>query len=489
MLDLASKSSMRKLSVLLYAVILIEGFVVLASELLAIRLLVSFVGSDTATISIIISAVLMPLAFGYNKGGQVYHQKYAAGKIASIRRLLLNNLAISAIILAFGLSMVFLEFFFLFLHEMGIESRIVKTAIYSVLFLSYPVFLLGQTTPLISNYFSSEILSKITGRMLFFSTVGSFSGAVISSLFLMHTIGVHNTVILNISLLLILSLLLSRKLLNNQMLVVYVAFGLTVLLNGSFMMNKLGIVLNDSYHTILIKTDKDDPETRTLIMNRTPMSKITPNEDAMYSYYRYIENHVIKTMPKDPENPKDILVVGAGGFTIGRTDKVNQYYYVDINSHLQETVEEHFLKDDLAPNQHYIVEPARAFLAHNTRKYDLVILDVVSNPNDIPFQLITHEYLQSVKDILKPHSVLIANMLISPDFDNDWSIKFDNTFRSVFNNYNRHSNTDFDPWRNIKSADGKKSNIVRNVMYTYYTDINASNKIYTDNINGFFLDR
>ena len=54
----------------LFFVIFLEGFVVLSLELLAIRLTIPFVGSGTDTISIIIAAVLLPLAFGYYRGGQ-----------------------------------------------------------------------------------------------------------------------------------------------------------------------------------------------------------------------------------------------------------------------------------------------------------------------------------------------------------------------------------------------------------------------------------
>lgn len=66
---------------LLFLVILIEGYVVLATELLAIRTLIPFIGSGTETISIIISAVLLPLAFGYHVGGNAFKKTYAKAKV------------------------------------------------------------------------------------------------------------------------------------------------------------------------------------------------------------------------------------------------------------------------------------------------------------------------------------------------------------------------------------------------------------------------
>jgi len=58
----------RKL-VLLFFIIFLEGYIVLSAELLAIRQTLPFVGSGTDTVSIIIAAVLMPLAFGSILGG------------------------------------------------------------------------------------------------------------------------------------------------------------------------------------------------------------------------------------------------------------------------------------------------------------------------------------------------------------------------------------------------------------------------------------
>ena len=63
------KGAGNRMSNSLFAVILLEGFVVLAFELLAIRQLIPFVGSSTDVVAIVIGAVLMPLSFGYYSGG------------------------------------------------------------------------------------------------------------------------------------------------------------------------------------------------------------------------------------------------------------------------------------------------------------------------------------------------------------------------------------------------------------------------------------
>jgi len=163
-----------KRTLLLFAVIIIEGYVVLATELLAIRQTIAYVGSGTDTVSIIIAAVLMPLAFGYFRGG-LFKPFYWRGRLIGIREKLILNIMISMAILIIGMSYISMNIFFHALIEMGYKHRLFLTALYAGIFLVTPVYLLGQTIPLVSNYFSKEKLSRITGRILFFSTIGSWA--------------------------------------------------------------------------------------------------------------------------------------------------------------------------------------------------------------------------------------------------------------------------------------------------------------------------
>ena len=247
---------------LLFIVILIEGYVVLASELLAIRQLIPFVGSGTETVSIIISAVLLPLAVGYHVGGRAFKQHYIKSsasnrKYASVRQLLMKNILSSVAILFLGLSYIFIEIFFGVLEYAGIHNRLMQTALYSLLFLVFPVFLLGQTVPLISHYFPRRRLSEITGKMLFFSTTGSFLGSVFSTIVLMTTIGVHNTVIVTLGLLCFLALILARRVLSFETIFVVIAFIAIYAVNNNHTMSTLGIVSNNAYNMVSI-TEEDD---------------------------------------------------------------------------------------------------------------------------------------------------------------------------------------------------------------------------------------
>ena len=119
---------------MLFVVILIEGYVVLSTELLAIRQTITYTGSGTDTVSIIIAAVLMPLAFGYQHGGRFRpHRK--RGKLVSVRKKLILNLVLAALVLVPGMSWIFMEYFFkTLLPDMGITHRLFQISVYSAIF-------------------------------------------------------------------------------------------------------------------------------------------------------------------------------------------------------------------------------------------------------------------------------------------------------------------------------------------------------------------
>lgn len=462
------------LNILFYSIILAEGYVVLSTELLAIRLLLPFVGNSTETLSIIIAAVLMPLAVGYYIGGQ-YKLRKKHPRYQSIRLKLIHNLIVAALILTIGLSYFLLELFFLGLESAGIHNRIIQTFIYSALFIVYPVFLLGQTVPLISHFFARQHVSEATGRMLFFSTVGSFLGSIISTLVLMSTIGVHYTVLLNIFILVLLVIVLNKGFCNRRVLYMGLIATVAMILNNHLIMKQAQIVENNNYSTIQIWPVKDEKDTRILSINRSYSSKYSPSFSKMFSYIQYIEQQFIRSLGPD----KSILIMGAGGFTLGLNDTQHHYTFVDIDASLKRVSETYLLKRKLGRNKKFIVMPARAFLRHTAKQYDLIVLDAYSNIMSIPPQLITQEFFRSVKKALSPQGVMVFNAIVSPNFSDRYTVKLDNTLHSVFPNLNRHIVGTYHTWQ-------KTSN--RNVVYSYFNDRQASG-LYTDDHNTYFLDR
>jgi len=472
---------------LLFLIILFEGYVVLACELLAIRQLIPFVGSGTETVSIIISAVLLPLAIGYHAGGNAFKKAYQNAKAKgrqpkSIRKLLLKNILTALFIFTVGLSYVFMEAFFQVISAAGLHNRLAQTALYSLIFLVFPVFLLGQTVPLVSNYFSRARLSEITGKMLFFSTAGSFLGSVFSTIVLMMIVGVHNTVIVTLALLYVLIGLLVRRWYAYEVWAGGVAMLLLISLNNGSAMASLGIVSNNAYNLVSIHENKEEGS-RLMIANRSASSKLALKPEQQFKYVRFIERYFLEPLNAGGP-PRDILIIGAGGFTMGLNDKHNRYTYVDIDKALKDVSVKHFLKQELSDNKTFVAASARAFVHGSDKLYDLIVLDAYTNVFSIPMECTTREFLQDVKKLLKKDGIVLANVISNPNLADKFSQRYNNTFASVFPSYTRQIVGNFEAWASPQQVQNT------NVIYIYHHGELADDRtVYTDDMNTFSIDR
>lgn len=477
---------------LLFLIIFIEGYVVLACELLAIRQLIPFVGSGTEIIAIIISAVLLPLAVGYHQGGLAWrrqwrHARRRGRKPLSVRALLLKNVVSALCVLTLGLSYLFMEIFFSLMAVLDITHRLPQAAIYCTLFLVMPVFLLGQTVPLISHYFSHKRLSEITGKMLFFSTAGSFLGSVFSTIVLMMTIGVHATAIVTLSLLIVLIFLLARRLWAYETFLALCILALLLAVNGPSAMRDFHIVSDNAYNTVRI-TDIPEEEARILNINRSASSKISKDGKHDFPYLQYIRSNFIEPISGPEGAPRDILVIGAGGFTIGLHDTKNRYTFVDIDPDLKRTVEEHFLPAPLTPNKQFVAMSARAFVRSHTDRYDLIVIDAYTNIHSIPMECTTREFLLDVKKLLKENGVVVANIIASAALRDTFSVRYHNTFTSVFPAYIRQVLEEYAPWPGVLLK--KQRPAVNNVLYIYFHQPLVEDRtVYTDDKNTYSIDR
>lgn len=462
----------RKL-LLLFFIIFLEGYVVLSAELLAIRQTLPFVGSGTDTVSIIIAAILMPLAFGYYAGGQ-YRGR--------IRHKLVRNLLIAGAFLTIGLSYLVLTSFFGALTEgLGWKNRLLLTTLYGLLFIITPVYLLGQTVPLVSNYFRRAHLPHAAGKILFYSTIGSFLGAILTTLFLMNTIGVSGTVTVTIACIAVLIILLSKLRICRSAAAAVFLFLLAAALNSPQALETVGVISNNAYNTAQMEAYGD---TLYLRLNRSYASAIYPDkpEYPVYEYVRYIESQYIRYF-KHTNMKGKILVLGAGGFTIGLGDTWNDYVFVDIDSDLKELAEKQFLKRKLDKNKIFEAVPARGYLNQTKEHFDLIVVDVFHGLNNAPEHLLTREFFLQVRNRLTPRGIVIVNQLGSPLGEDDYARGIDNTIRSIFPHANRIPLYNFNPWRTVPSDD-------KNVLYIAQNLAPGGHEnIYTDNLNRAAFDK
>jgi predicted membrane-bound spermidine synthase len=470
-------SQSRKLFYFLMTVIFLEGYIVLSSEILSIRQITSFVGNGADTISIIIAAVLMPLAFGYYVGGKFKIKLKDNGNITSVRKKLIANIFYAQLFLFPALSFIGIELFFSMLYSFHVTNRQLLASIYSIFLIATPVFLLGQTVPLISNYFSTEKLSLITGKILFVSTTGSFLGSIFTTMVVMHYWGANNAVNLVFMMLSILLIILSKKKSEKE----YIAITLAVImifLNSTYMLEKFGIVANYTYNTVsVVDTEKG----KIFSLNKS-MSSFLGNDGGKFPYIEYVERTYINPIEHDGLAPKKILIVGAAGFTIGLTDHYNDYTFVDIDPDIKKIAEEKFLKQKLSDNKKFIGQDIISYISTNQDKYDLIFLDAYTGIKSMPEHMITYEFFQKIKLSLNPNGILLANFVASPHFHDTFSQRLDATFVKAFPHFGRQILAkNYNPWTESEGD-------ITNIIYSYRLK-NDDMSIYTNNKNSSAFDK
>jgi len=470
---------------ILFLIVFIEGFAVLASELLAIRQIIPYTGSGTDTVSIIIAAVLLPLAVGNFMGGRFKPNRNGRFFERSVRHKLISNIIIAMMFLVLGLSFPVMKTFFATLFEMDIVNRYVLNSAYALIFLIVPIYLLGQTLPLICHYFSREDIQSTTGKILFASTTGSFMGSVFCTMVLMAFVGVHYTVVIVITALAFLAILLSKK---NMIRPVAVAAAIALValgLNNTYLLKGEGVVANNEYHMVQILADPDEPNTKTMLLNGNFSARYTEVEQKRFRYERFIDTVFLKPVRLSDDEPKDILIIGAGGFVLGLKDKHNNITYIDIDGDLKDITEEQFLNQRLTENKTFEAQPARAYLTkaiQDGKKFDMIIIDVAQGNFTIPEHLITQNFYRQIYNALDDNGIMVANTITSPNFADIFSIKLDNTIRSVFPNVNRQVLTPYNGWADDPS-------VFSNMIYMAWKRPALSDEIYTDDKNPNFYDK
>ncbi len=470
----------------LLLIVFCEGYVVLSAELLAIRQLIPFVGSGTETVSIIIGTTLLMLAIGYYYGGQKTIKDHG-----SLRVLLLRNAVIALGFFSIGLSYAFLELFFAGLRELGITNTVLQATIYALCFLTVPVFLLGQTVPIISNFFRHHIMAKAAGKMLFCSTVGSFFGSVFSTLVIMTFFGVNIAVIVTCAMLLVIIMLLSKA----QLLRWYYGFSfvlalLGLLLNVPGTIHGMGLVEQNVYSNV--KIEEPSPDVVDMLLNNSASSRYAEDPEKRYEYIRFVQDIGIPTAEM-VDGPKDILVIGAGGFTIAQDDRFNQYIFVDIDGSLQRHAELHMWKQELPDNITFIPKAARQFLRENTHKFDVVFVDAYSNQDTIVPQTITVDFFAALKALLKDDAVLFMNVILPVDKKNRFTRKFNNTIGHVFPSISIYLPGFYGvdrsdrPLNEVANYWSKGRNYINHIYVYAHTEPVKGR--YSDNKNGYFFDK
>ncbi|CAL7960352.1 conserved membrane hypothetical protein [Gammaproteobacteria bacterium] len=445
-------------------IIFLEGFVSISTEILTIRQLIPVAGTSIIVTSLIIGIFLLFLAIGYWRGG-LYRENFTA--------ILRRNFIIASGLMGIGIAYPFIAFFFIVTEQYIPNSNLLfALTIYLILIIAPIIYLIGQTVPLTMNLMDpKKRTAEIGGNALFISTLGSFLGALLTSLLLMEFLGVAWTVFINFLILTTLVLCFSK---NKEWLRYALLAGIMGLvvyrLNISFEKNHFITTTNYANYNVIKNIESDLRSTGKILVANNSLSSFIGDDKKTFPYIELIKRILFKDLAL---HDAQILVLGAGGFTLSASETHdNHFTYVDIDPKIKSIVEKNFLAKI---NGDFVAQDARVYLVNHIQQYDAIISDTYSNARSIPPALLTHEYFSSIKHALKPNGFAIFNIIAKPFLNDAYSKRADSTIRTVFGNC-------------LASPLTYADNLT-NIIYVCHPSQNAQDKmVYTDNHNTADLD-
>lgn len=439
---------------LLYAIVFIEGFCSLGAEVIALRRLLPHLGSSIVVTAPTIGFFLLALALGYAAGARV---------AVDFRQVVTRNFLVSSVLCGCGLAGISVDL--LFAH---LQPALVAYLFFIGGVLCPLAWLLGQTVPILTNLMHTQRTGEASGMALYWSTLGSFLGSLSLSLLVMQWLGVSAAVFV-CSLGLISGVLL---LAGGKCKVIALSLATLILAAGFNLRHTL--TADTAYAEYLVApaplVGQENP--RALWVNKSLASLIDNSERPHYT--RYVE-HLRQTLLDDlGYRNKDILVLGAGGFTLSHREPLNRYTYVDIDPKIAAIAEQHFLGQ---PAQgEFIADDARRFVNTTERRFDAVIVDVFSSHTAIPGHLVTLEFWSELRRVLQPDGVMLANLILDGKLETPYARNLLATIERVFGRCAVEVLHKGKPLANVE-------------LTCFATSRPADSQLYRDEINRTDLDR
>ena len=396
---------------LLYLIVFIEGFCSLGAEVIALRRLVPHVGSAIVVTAPTIGLFLLALALGYASGARVTTRFTA---------VVARNFQMSALLAGLGLARVTVDGLFALVQPTGLAYLLFIGGVLCPL-----AWLLGQTVPVLTNLMKHSRTGEASGYALYWSTLGSFLGSVSLSLVAMQWLGVSAAVLVCAILLALGSLLLAERGWQTWGNALLIGVAVTAL-----NLRPAGEVVDTAYADYAV-TPVARPEhvnPRAFFVNNSLASLIDDSEPPHYARYVQHLRHII--LEELAFRERDILVLGAGGFTLSHREPSNRYTYVDIDPQIRDIAEQRFLKEPIRGT--FITDDARRFVRSSDKKFDAVVVDVFSSHTSIPGHLVTQEFWQDSRRTLTPQGVLLINLILDGRLETPYARHLLATIESVF---------------------------------------------------------
>jgi predicted membrane-bound spermidine synthase len=390
----------------LYEVIaFITGFVLMAFEMAASRILAPAIGTSTYVWTSVIGVMIAALAAGYASGGWVADRR---GERSDVVWLLIGSaLAILATCIFYDVTIGGVALLF---HDARLQGVVVS----AILFVPAS-FLLGMASPYLAKLRVQSI--KTTGRSIAglsaANSLGGIAGTFCTGFIFFTVIGSRETLALLAGVLIACSWFILPQVQRNIRLIA------SVLLLGTMALQfavpvKAGVIADidtPSSHYKIMDVTLDGKPVRVLIMGPGGLqsgSYRNGSKDLVFGYTRKIAEVTAASPHKG-----HILILGGGAFSLpeylGRAYPQSHVDVVEIDPKLPAIAKQYFGYTQ-PPNVQIFAEDARTYLHNTTTTYDVIIVDVY-NDSSIPFALATTEYAAALKNALTADGAVVANII------------------------------------------------------------------------------
>lgn len=395
---------------LLFAIVFIEGYCSLGAEVIALRQIVPHMGSSIVVTAPTIGFFLLALALGYHTGAKID---------TAYQATVARNFLVAAALTGAGLCGASVDLFFT-----AAQSPTLAYLIFIGVVLCPLAWLMGQTVPILTNLMKHERTGEASGFALYYSTLGSFLGSVSLSLLVMQWLGVTAAVTLCALLLLVGHLLLAPRHWQTAL----ASLAALALVTAGHRWPRP--VIETAYANYAVTPVQLDGAVNPRIFKNNNSHASLIDEGEPRRYARYV--HHIRRLLLDELALRDrqILVLGAGGFTLSHREPENHYTYVDIDPAIRSIAEQRFLGE--AARGEFIADDARRFVVRTERRFDAAVVDVYSSHSSIPGHLVTREFWQNTRRVLNPQGLLIANLLLDPALATSYARNLLATIESVY---------------------------------------------------------
>ncbi|MEP0825059.1 MAG: fused MFS/spermidine synthase [Nitrososphaera sp.] len=432
------KVSRRLASWILAGLVFVSGFVAMALEFAASRLLTPIFGSSISTWGVLIGIILASLTAGYHIGGRLADSKERPATIQKLCSVMFSS----------GLYILFIPLVvWPAIQESLTSSPSISMLVASTLLLiALPTVLMGIVSPYAIKLAATTLstLGKKAGNLYSIATAGSIAGTFVTVFALIPSLEITAiTFALGLALIIPAAAFLRRlpKFLAGSLVVlVFVASIAPIDAGRNFLASladfdsslnvasllgttihreetpysHLQVVDSATFSASGAANSHSQSKTRSLFLNGDLHSQMYidyPNDLALL-YTQFFPLGLVFN-----PDAKSILFVGGGGFSgpkyfLDAYPSIERVDVVEIDPVVVDVAKQYFGVDDSNPKLNIYNDDGRRFLLADDggvdREYDIIVLDAYSK-NYVPFHLMTEEYFQLLNDHLTEDGVIVSN--------------------------------------------------------------------------------